>query len=89
MTNSALYNRTHEEKEKCAGDIKSFKILEELGGRGDWQDTMRTLKAVTQGQPIDNSSTGTLFSFAADISNRTIYLCTHSEYDKVYKFGFE
>ncbi|NLK97145.1 MAG: linear amide C-N hydrolase [Epulopiscium sp.] len=90
VTNSALYNRTHEEKEKmCWRYKKASKILEELGGRGDWQDTMRTLKAVTQGQPIDNSSTGTLFSFAADISNRTIYLCTHSEYDKVYKFGFE
>lgn len=88
-TNGVLYNKTEEErKQVCWRYKKASEMAEEINGKGDWMDAMKILKAVSQGHGIDKETTGTLLSFTADIANRTIYLCIHSEYDKVYQFGF-
>jgi hypothetical protein len=81
VTNVPLYNVAEEQrKANCDRYNKAVTMMSGMKGRGGWKDMLRVLEAVKQTKYAQ-----TIWSYSADLSTRTMYICMNGDFSKIYK----
>lgn len=81
VTNIPLYNVPEAQRNAaCWRYQKAESMMSGMQGRGSWKDMLNILQAVKQ-----SNGAQTIWSFSADLSAHTIYLCMNGNFSKVFK----
>lgn len=84
VTNFPLYNVAEAQRRaNCWRYKKAQTLMAGMQGKGGWKDMLHILEEVKQSAGMQ-----TIWSYSADLSAHTIYLCMNGNYSKIYEADF-
>ena len=84
VTNFPLYNVGEEQRRgSCWRYNRAEALMSGMQGKGGWKDLLHVLQKVAQ-----SGQAQTIWSYSADLSAKTIYLCMNGNYSNIYNVSF-